>query len=131
MWHRHPGLVGGQVADSREHGSGGMDPGLVVGDVTDVDIVGNVFWMCGTNGVVISNATRLSVRVRQNTSCANGLSGYVCDSYARFGQEWVGNIGCGNGGLGINWLRAGAATIVCNDWFGNRQGDSGGRPRST
>lgn len=105
--------------------------GLDLGEAPDVEVVGNVFWRCGGNGMVVANGYRQSVTVRQNTSCFNGLSGYAVDSYSRFGEEWTGNIGYGNGRYGISWLRVDAATMVCNDWFGNRLGSVEGRPPSS
>jgi hypothetical protein len=100
--------------------------GIEVG--SDTEVVGNVIWGCGGDGVRVSNY----VRVRQNTSCLNGGSGYVSgvDPYQP-GQEWIGNIGYGNGRYGANWLTWDVATIACNDWFGNRLGDVEGRPPST
>jgi len=93
--------------------------GLLVTHALQVDVIGNVFWMCVADGMKMgSNGT---ARVRQNTSCYNGLSGFA--SVATLpGQEWVGNIGYGNQEYGIDWQSAAGATIACNDWFVNRKG---------
>jgi hypothetical protein len=76
---------------------------------------------------IFDGGARTHVRVRQNTSCYNGLSGFVSESHQDV-LEWVGNIGYGNGQYGVRWLNAEPATIGCNDWFANRIGAVQGRP---
>jgi len=110
----------------------GCSNGVEIGGASEAEVAGNVAWGCSGNGIVVNNASgRQYLTVRRNTSCLNGLSGYVVDSFSQWGQEWSGNIGYANAGHGINWLRADAAVIGCNDWFGNVAGDVQGRPPST
>jgi hypothetical protein len=105
--------------------------GVDVGDGDYVDVSENVFAHCGGSGVVLSQYDRISASVRQNTSCFNGGSGYVSfpSGYGR--QQWVGNIGYGNGQFGMSWPVGGAGTLSCNDWFGNKLGTVGGATPGT
>lgn len=117
-------FVGNTVTQARAEG-------LLVERALRANIIGNVFWMCTADGVKIGyDVTREYVNVRNNTSCYNGLSGFASDSEQGV-QEWVANIGYANQEYGINWLRAGVATITCNDWFSNRKGAVKGRPFSS
>ena len=99
--------------------------GIVAGGETEV--VENVVRGCEGDGIRVSNY----VRVRQNTSCFNGGSGYfsASDPY-QGGQEWVGNIGYGNERYGVSWADADVAVDTCNDWFGNSLGATEGRAPS-
>jgi hypothetical protein len=117
-------VAGNTVTQSRTDG-------LRIRRVRQLEATGNVLWMCAANGIKLDyDVTRESVKVRQNTSCYNGLSGFAADS-STAAQEWTGNIGSANQEYGMSWQRADAATIACNDWFGNRKGSFKGRALSS
>jgi parallel beta-helix repeat protein len=104
--------------------------GLALAGVYEADVMGNTFWMCAGDGMRAGYASRSRLTARNNTSCYNGLSGFVSDPYNGEAQEWTGNIGYGNNQHGFQWLRSGAATFGCNDWYGNLVGQVQGRPFS-
>jgi len=117
-------IVGNTVEHSRFSG-------LTLGSVYEADVIGNTFWMCAGDGMRAGYAYRYGLTARKNTSCYNGLSGFVSDLYDLYegeAQEWTGNIGYGNGQYGFQWLRSGVGTFGCNDWYGNLVGQVQGRP---
>lgn len=105
--------------------------GLVLPDAGDVEVIDNVFWMCGADGMRTTSQNWTGLKVRNNTSCFNGGSGFVSNPDEYGSEEWTGNIGYANGRYGFEWLRPASASFACNDWFANQLGQVAGRPLSS
>jgi hypothetical protein len=117
------------IADNTVEQSG--KAGLTVGGVYEANVTGNTFWMCAGDGMSVGNPEMVQLTARNNTSCMNGGSGFVSSLDTGNSQAWTGNIGFGNTQYGFRWLRPGAATFGCNDWYGNALGELQGRPYSS
>lgn len=93
---------------------------------------GNVVGRSASDGVRVRIGTPYAGPARgvitNNTSYLNAGSGFEVQegSWEFESFEVAGNIGFENGGPGLRWNAPQAATLSCNDWYGNRGGSTAG-----
>jgi parallel beta-helix repeat protein len=114
-----------EVHIARNHVGECVEDGVKAEATGSVEIVDNVLWACGSDGVEIVGTIWRPSRIATNTCHGHGQSGLRVGLDLLFHEttlDVVGNIGSGNDEYGMVWTADLPTRSECNDWFGNTLG---------